>query len=42
MSLETIRGLAISKLDWIRRQQRKLRQQERESLSACLAVKYPD
>ena len=31
MSLETIRVFAISKLDWIKRQQRKLREQERET-----------
>lgn len=31
MSLDTIRVFAISKLDWIRRQQRRLRQQEREA-----------
>lgn len=31
MSLETVRVFTISKLDWIRRQQRKLRAQERES-----------
>ncbi len=31
MSLETIRGFAISKLDWIKRQQRKLREEERET-----------
>lgn len=29
MSLEKIRAYAVSKLDWIRRQQRKLREQER-------------
>ena len=31
MSLETIRVFAISKLDWIKQQQAKLRQQERET-----------
>lgn len=31
MSLDTIRVFAISKLDWIRRQQKKLREQERET-----------
>ena len=31
MNLETIRVFAISKLDWIRRQQRKLQEQERET-----------
>jgi predicted metal-dependent hydrolase len=31
MSLDTIRVFAISKLDWIKQQQRKLREQERES-----------
>lgn len=31
MSLDTIRVFAISKLDWIRQQQRKLREQERET-----------
>src|SRR5262245_47603917 len=31
MSLETLRVFALSKLDWIRRQQVKLRDQERES-----------
>lgn len=31
MSLDTIRVFAISKLDWIKRQQRKLREQERET-----------
>jgi predicted metal-dependent hydrolase len=31
MNLETIRVFAISKLDWIKRQQRKLREQERET-----------
>src|SRR5436190_10937286 len=31
MSLDTIRVFAISKLDWIKRQQQKLREQERES-----------
>ena len=31
MSIETLRAFAISKLDWIRRQQRKLREQDRES-----------
>ena len=31
MSLDTIRVFAISKLGWIRQQQRKLREQERES-----------
>jgi predicted metal-dependent hydrolase len=31
MKLETVRLFAISKLDWIRRQQRKIRAQERES-----------
>ncbi len=31
MSLDTIRVFAISKLDWIRQQQRKLRAQERET-----------
>ncbi|MBI5592005.1 MAG: M48 family metallopeptidase [Deltaproteobacteria bacterium] len=31
MSLDTIRVFAISRLDWIRQQQRKLRDQERES-----------
>lgn len=30
MSLETIRVFAISKLDWIKREQKKLREQERE------------
>ena len=30
-SLDTLRIFAISKLDWIRRQQRKLREQQRES-----------
>ena len=32
MSLETIRVFAISKLDWIKKQQKKLREQERETL----------
>jgi predicted metal-dependent hydrolase len=31
MNLDTIRVFAISKLDWIRQQQRKLREQERET-----------
>lgn len=31
MSLDTIRVFAVAKLDWIRRHQRKLRDQERES-----------
>ena len=31
MSLETIRVFAISKLGWIKQQQRKLREQERET-----------
>jgi len=31
MSLDTIRVFAISKLDWIKRQQQKLREQERET-----------
>ena len=31
MSLDTIRVFAISRLDWIKRQQRKLREQERET-----------
>lgn len=31
MSLDTIRVFVISKLDWIRQQQRKLREQERET-----------
>lgn len=31
MGLDTIRVFAISKLDWIKRQQRKLREQERET-----------
>ena len=31
MNLETIRVFAISKLDWIKRQQRKLQEQERET-----------
>lgn len=31
MSLDTIRVFAISKLEWIRRQQRKLQEQERET-----------
>ncbi len=31
MSLDTIRVFAISKLDWIKRQQRKLQEQEREA-----------
>lgn len=31
MSLETVRVFAISKLDWIKRQQRKLREQARET-----------
>lgn len=31
MSLDTIRVFAISKLDWIKRQQKKLREQERET-----------
>jgi predicted metal-dependent hydrolase len=31
MSMETIRVFAISKLDWIKRQQKKLREQERET-----------
>src|SRR5207249_10808776 len=31
MSLDTIRVFAISKLDWIRQQQAKLREQERET-----------
>lgn len=31
MSLDAIRVFAISKLDWIRKQQKKLREQERES-----------
>ncbi|MFO0698950.1 MAG: SprT family zinc-dependent metalloprotease [Nitrospira sp.] len=31
MSLDTIRIFAISKLDWIKRQQKKLQEQERES-----------
>lgn len=30
MKLDTVRVFAISKLDWIRRQQRKIREQERE------------
>src|SRR5437762_5015234 len=31
MSVDTIRVYAVSKLDWIKQQQRKLREQERES-----------
>ena len=31
MNMETIRVFAISKLDWIKRQQKKLREQERET-----------
>src|SRR6266581_1653351 len=31
MSLDTIRVFAISKLDWIKQQQKKLREQERET-----------
>ena len=31
MSLDTIRVFAISKLDWIKQQQQKLREQERET-----------
>src|SRR5687767_14501439 len=31
MSLDTIRAHAVSKLAWIKKQQRKLRQQERET-----------
>ena len=31
MSIDTIRAFAISKLDWIKQQQRKLREQERET-----------
>ena len=31
MSLDTIRAFAISKLDWIRKQQKKVREQERET-----------
>jgi len=31
MSLDTIRAFAITKLDWIKRQQRKLQDQERET-----------
>ena len=31
MSLDTVRVFAISKLDWIKQQQRKLREQERET-----------
>src|SRR5690606_35154604 len=31
MSLETVRLFAISKLDWIKREQRKLREQARET-----------
>src|SRR5882724_7769014 len=31
MNLDTIRVFAISKLDWIRQQQKKLREQERET-----------
>src|SRR5882724_6097651 len=31
MSLDTVRVFAISKLDWIRQQQRKLREQERDT-----------
>ena len=31
MSMETIRVFAISKLDWIKQQQLKLREQERET-----------
>lgn len=31
MSIDTIRVFAISKLDWIKRQQTKLREQERET-----------
>lgn len=36
MSLETIRVFAISKLAWIRQQQRKLQEQERETLREYL------
>ena len=36
MQLDTIRVFAVSKLDWIRRQQRKLREQERETLREYL------
>ena len=36
MNLDTIRVFAVSKLDWIRRQQRKLREQERETLREYL------
>jgi predicted metal-dependent hydrolase len=36
MSLDTIRVFAISKLDWIKQQQKKLREQERETLREYL------
>ena len=36
MNLDTIRVFAIAKLDWIRRQQRKLREQERETVREYL------
>jgi len=38
MSLDTIRVFAITKLTWIRQQQRKLRQQEREAPREYLIV----
>src|ERR1700733_791863 len=30
-NLDTVRGFAIAKLDWIRRQQKKIREQDRET-----------
>lgn len=36
MGLDTIRLFAISKVDWIRQQQRKQRAQERETLRECV------
>ena len=36
MNLDTIRVFAIAKLDWIRRQQSKLREQERETVREYL------
>jgi hypothetical protein len=36
ISLDTIRAFAISKMDWIRKQQKKFREQQRETQRECL------
>ena len=41
MNIDTIRVYAISRLDWIKRHQKKLRQQERESQREYLDRERP-